>query len=137
MSIAARMDAKLANAQRFWSSPNLRCFAPSREKSSSQRQSQQETRAVPLASNGTVLEMETRESTVRCDCARAISPAFRDDTMNPFVALGVLLLAIWAVLWLGFHVVSGLIHLLVIVAVVMIVWGLVKRGASAVGNSLS
>ncbi len=57
--------------------------------------------------------------------------------MNPFVGLGVLLLAIWAVLWLGFHVVSGLIHLLVIVAVVMIVWGLVKRGASAVSNTVS
>jgi hypothetical protein len=57
--------------------------------------------------------------------------------MNPFVGLGVLLLAIWAVLWLGFHVVSGLIHLLVIVAVVMIVWGLVKRGASAVSNAVS
>jgi len=59
------------------------------------------------------------------------------NTMNPFVGLGVLLLAIWAVLWLGFHVVSGLIHLLVIVAVVMIVWGLVKRGASAVSNTVS
>jgi len=57
--------------------------------------------------------------------------------MNPFVGLGVLLLAIWAVLWLGFHVVSSLIHLLVIVAVVMIVWGLVKRGASAVSNTVS
>ncbi len=54
--------------------------------------------------------------------------------MNPFVTIGVLLLAVWAVLWLGFHVVSGLIHLLVVVAIVMIVWGLVKRGASAVSR---
>ena len=59
-----------------------------------------------------------------------------ENRMNPLVALGVLLLAIWAVLWLGFHVVSGLVHLLVIVAVVMIVWGLVKRGASAVSSTL-
>ncbi len=57
--------------------------------------------------------------------------------MNPLVAVGLLLFAIWAVLWLGFHVVSGLIHLLVVVAVVMIVWGLVKRGASAVSSTLS
>jgi len=56
--------------------------------------------------------------------------------MNPLVTLGVLLLAVWAVLWLGFHVVSGLVHLLVIVAIVMIVWGLVKRGAAAVSRSV-
>ncbi len=55
--------------------------------------------------------------------------------MNPLVTVGVLLLAIWAVLWLGFHVVSGLIHLLVLVAVVMIVWGLVKRGATAISGN--
>ena len=47
--------------------------------------------------------------------------------MNPFVALGVLLLAIWAVLWLGFHIVSGAIHLLIVFAIISIVWGLVKR----------
>lgn len=56
--------------------------------------------------------------------------------MNPFVTLGALLLAIWAVLWLGFHIVSGLIHLLVVVAVVLIVWGLVKRGAATVSRNL-
>ncbi|MES3035561.1 MAG: hypothetical protein V4813_16285 [Gemmatimonadota bacterium] len=55
--------------------------------------------------------------------------------MNPLVTVGVLLLAIWAVLWLGFHVVSGLIHLLVLVAAVMIVWGLVKRGATAISGN--
>jgi hypothetical protein len=57
--------------------------------------------------------------------------------MNPFVALGLLLLAIWAVLWLGFHIVSGLIHLLVVIAVISIVWGLVKRGAATVNRNLS
>lgn len=56
--------------------------------------------------------------------------------MNPFVALGTLLLAIWAVLWLGFHIVSGLVHLLVVVALIMIVWGLVKRGAATVSRNL-
>jgi len=56
--------------------------------------------------------------------------------MHPFVWLGVALLVLWAVLWLGFHLVSGVIHLLVIVGVAFLVWGLVKRGARAVGNRL-
>lgn len=55
--------------------------------------------------------------------------------MNPFVTLGVLLLAVWAVLWLGFHVVSGAIHLLVLLAIVFIVWGLVKKGARAIDRA--
>jgi hypothetical protein len=56
--------------------------------------------------------------------------------MHPFVWLGVVLLVLWAVLWLGFHIVSGVIHLLVIIGVAFLVWGLVKRGARAVGNRL-
>lgn len=49
---------------------------------------------------------------------------------------GVLLLVLWAVLWLGFKIVSGLVHLLVIVAVALIVWSLIKRGARAVDRKL-
>lgn len=45
---------------------------------------------------------------------------------------GVALLAIWAILWLGFKIVSGIVHLLVIFAIAFIVWGLVKKGARAV-----
>jgi hypothetical protein len=56
--------------------------------------------------------------------------------MNPMVLIGVVLLVLWAVLWLGFHIVTGLVHLLVVVAAVMIVWGLVKRGARAVNNRM-
>lgn len=56
--------------------------------------------------------------------------------MHPFVWLGVVLLVVWAVLWLGFKLVSGVVHLLVLAAVVLIVWGLVKKGARAVGNRL-
>ena len=52
--------------------------------------------------------------------------------MSALVWLGVILLVLWGVLWFGFNVVSGLVHLLVIAAVVMIVWGLLKRGARAV-----
>jgi hypothetical protein len=50
------------------------------------------------------------------------------------VSLGVVLLVLWVVLWLGFKVVSGLIHLLVIVGIILLVWGLLKRGAGALGR---
>jgi hypothetical protein len=56
--------------------------------------------------------------------------------MHPFLIIGVALLVLWGVLWLGFNIVSGVVHLLVIAAVVMIAWGLVKRGARAVGRRL-
>lgn len=56
--------------------------------------------------------------------------------MHPFVWLGVVLFILWAVLWLGFKIVSGVVHLVVIVAIVLIVWGLVKKGARAVNNRL-
>jgi hypothetical protein len=54
--------------------------------------------------------------------------------MHALVWIGIVLLVLWAVLWLGLHIVSGLVHLLVIAGVVMIVWGLIKKGAKAVGN---
>ena len=52
--------------------------------------------------------------------------------MHALVWLGIVLLVLWAVLWLGFKIVSGVVHLLVLAAVVFIVWGIVKRGARAV-----
>jgi hypothetical protein len=52
------------------------------------------------------------------------------------VAIGVLLLIAWAVLWLGFNIASGLIHLLVVIGLVMLVWGLLKRGARAVDRKI-
>lgn len=50
--------------------------------------------------------------------------------------LGVALLVLWAVLWLGFKIVSGVVHLLVLVGLALLVWALVKRGARAVGTRL-
>ena len=52
--------------------------------------------------------------------------------MHSLLWIGIALLVLWAVLWLGFHIVSGVIHLIVVVAVAMIVWGLIKKGARAV-----
>ena len=56
--------------------------------------------------------------------------------MSALVWIGIVLLVLWGVLWLGFNIVSGLVHLLVIAAVAMIVWGLLKRGARAVDRQL-
>lgn len=54
--------------------------------------------------------------------------------MHVLVWLGAFLLVLWAILWLGFKIVSGIVHLLVLLAVVFIIWGLVKKGARAVSN---
>jgi hypothetical protein len=54
--------------------------------------------------------------------------------MRGLVILGVALLILWAVLWIGFRIVSGLIHLIVVVAVILLIIGLVRRGTSAIGS---
>ena len=56
--------------------------------------------------------------------------------MHPFVWLGVAALVVWAVLWLGLNIVSGAIHLLLLVGAAFLIWGLVKRGARAVDRHL-
>ena len=56
--------------------------------------------------------------------------------MHALAWLGIALLALWAVLWLGFKIVSGVVHLLVIAGIILLIWGLVKRGARAVGDRL-
>jgi hypothetical protein len=56
--------------------------------------------------------------------------------MAALIWLGIILFVLWGVLWLGFNVVGGLVHLLVIAALVMIVWGLLKRGARAVDRRM-
>jgi len=66
-------------------------------------------------------------------------PEARSDqevNVGALVTLGIILVVLWAVLWLGFHIVSGIIHLLIIVGVILIVWGLIKRGARAVDRRL-
>ena len=45
------------------------------------------------------------------------------------VGLGITLLIAWVVLWLGFKIVSGIVHLLVVVGVILLVVGLLRRGA--------
>jgi hypothetical protein len=54
--------------------------------------------------------------------------------MRILVTVGIILLVLWAILWIGFRIVSGLIHLLVIVAIVLLVLGLLRRGRAAIGG---
>jgi hypothetical protein len=54
--------------------------------------------------------------------------------MRALVTLGIILLVVWAILWIGFRIVSGLIHLLVVVAIILLIVGLLRRGASALGG---
>jgi len=56
--------------------------------------------------------------------------------MSALVWLGIILIVLWAVLWLGFHLVSWFIQLLVILGIILLVWGLIKRGARAVDRHL-
>lgn len=54
--------------------------------------------------------------------------------MHTLAWIGIALLVLWAVLWLGFQIVSGVVHLLVIAGIALLVWGLVKKGARAVSD---
>jgi hypothetical protein len=47
-----------------------------------------------------------------------------------FLALFVVLLACWIFGWVVFHVASGLIHLLLIIAVISLLWHFVNRRAA-------
>jgi hypothetical protein len=55
-----------------------------------------------------------------------------ESLMGPLVSLGVILIVLWAVLWLGFHIAGWIIHLLIIIGIILLVWGLIQRGARAV-----
>ena len=52
--------------------------------------------------------------------------------MQALVWLGIALVIFWAVLWLGLKIATGFIHLLFLVGLVLVVWGLIKRGARAI-----
>jgi hypothetical protein len=54
--------------------------------------------------------------------------------MRALVTLGIVLIVLWAILWIGFRIVSGIIHLLVVVAIILIIVGLIRRGTRAVGS---
>jgi Flp pilus assembly protein TadB len=57
--------------------------------------------------------------------------SLKEVTVGALVALGIVFIVLWAVLWIGFHIVAGLVHLLIVIGVILLVWGLIKRGARA------
>jgi membrane-bound ClpP family serine protease len=74
----------------------------------------------------------TRSSTVPPSALTRTS----EHRMHPYARIGILLLVAWGVLWLGFKIVSGIVHLLLVVGAVLLVYGLVRKGARAVGRRL-
>lgn len=54
--------------------------------------------------------------------------------MHALVWIGIALVVIWGVLWLGLHIVSGLIHLVIIAGVVLVIMGLVRRASPSPVN---
>ena len=52
--------------------------------------------------------------------------------MRGLVWAGVSLIVLWVVLWLVLKIASFLIHLLVVAGIVLLIWGLIKRGAKAI-----
>jgi hypothetical protein len=52
--------------------------------------------------------------------------------MSPLAWIGAILIVVWLLGWLAFKIASGLIHLVLIVGIALLVWGLVKKGANAV-----
>jgi hypothetical protein len=54
--------------------------------------------------------------------------------MRGLVSLGILLVILWAVGWLVFKTAGLLIHLLLIVGIIMLILGLVKRAGRAVSR---
>lgn len=48
--------------------------------------------------------------------------------MKPLVWLGLGLVLAWAILWLGIKMAVFAVHLLLLIGVVLIGWGLLQRG---------
>jgi hypothetical protein len=56
--------------------------------------------------------------------------------MRGLVSLGILLVILWAVAWLVFKTAGFFIHLLLIVGIIMLILGLLKRGRRAVSRDI-
>jgi hypothetical protein len=52
--------------------------------------------------------------------------------MRPLVILAIVLLVLWVLGWTVLRITTGLIHLVLVVAIVLFVLGLLRRGSSAV-----
>ena len=57
---------------------------------------------------------------------------FGRAVMQPLVMLGIVMVVLWAVLWLGLKIATGMIHVMLIVGLAFVIWGLIKKGARAI-----
>jgi len=46
--------------------------------------------------------------------------------MRVLIGIGILLLVLWVVLWIGLRIVGGLVHILVIAGAVFLIWGIAR-----------
>jgi Flp pilus assembly protein TadB len=53
---------------------------------------------------------------------------------RPLVMIGIGVIVLWAVLWLVFRVVAFFVHILVVVGLLLILWGLLQRGRRQIGE---
>lgn len=51
--------------------------------------------------------------------------------MKPLVWLGIALIVAWGVLWLGIKMAVFAVHLLLLIGVALIAWGLLHRGQAS------
>jgi len=52
----------------------------------------------------------------------------RGDAMKLLVWIGLAMVICWGLLWLGIKIAVGAVHLLLLLGVVLIGWGLLRRG---------
>lgn len=48
--------------------------------------------------------------------------------MRMWVGLGIALVVLWAVFWLVFRIVAWTVHLLVVAGLLLVLYGLIRRG---------
>jgi membrane protein implicated in regulation of membrane protease activity len=52
--------------------------------------------------------------------------------MRIWIGLGILLIVVWALLWLVFRILAWTVHLLVFIGLILLLYGLLRRGARQV-----
>jgi hypothetical protein len=55
--------------------------------------------------------------------------------MKSLIWIGIVLMVLWGVLWLGVKIAFGAIHLLLLAGIALIVWGAIKHMRSSSAHS--
>ena len=53
------------------------------------------------------------------------------EAMKLLVWIGIAMVISWGLLWLGIKIAVGAVHLLLLLGIVLIAWGLLRRGSSS------